>query len=78
MSATIPDPAGAPATPPVVRSVAYYVSLVSGAVTPAVVATVAVLHGQDAAVTAAALSAAWLAAVATISGGLGVIYRPTR
>jgi hypothetical protein len=78
MSATIPDPSGAPSVPPVVRSVAYYVGLCSGAVTPAVVATVAVLHGQDAAVVAAALSAAWLSAVVTITGGLGVIYRPTR
>lgn len=74
---TIPDPAAAPAIPKPVRTAAYVVGLVVGAialVTPGAVAAIA----PDAAPVVTAVCGAIGSGVALIAGGLGVAYRPTR
>lgn len=71
---TAPD--NPPAIPPIVRTVAYFVALISGAAGTATVAITAVVH-PSAAATVAGVVGVILGAVTSIAGGLGVAYRPT-
>jgi len=64
------------AVPPAVRTVAYYVALVVGAVATGTTAVAAAVVPENAA-TVAAVAGAVSGVVATIAGGLGVVYRPT-
>ena len=74
---SIPDPESAPAIPEKVRTVVYVVSLVVGAITLAGPPAVAAIS-PDLAGPVSAVAGAIATVVATIAGGLGVAYRPTR
>lgn len=79
----LPDPSGAPEIPKRVRTVAYVVGLVVGAVSVAAISTVGTLAAAGVVDGAAALVVGALAGgvssvVGAIASGLGVVYRPTR
>lgn len=71
----IPDPTQAPAVPPAVRTAAYYTALVVGALGTAAIAVSAAV-APEYVTQVAAISGAATGAIATIAGGLGVVYRP--
>ena len=82
-SPQIPDPAKAPAIPDKVRTAAYIIGLVVGAVTLATTTTVGTLAAADVldgttALVVTAVSGGIGSVVGTIAAGLGVAYRPTR
>lgn len=74
---SIPDPSAAPVVPERARTVAYLVALVVGALGLAIPPAVAAI-APDASLAVSAVCAAAVSVVATIAGGLGVAYRPTR
>jgi hypothetical protein len=65
----------APAIPPVVRTIAYFTTLVVGALATAAT-TLAVTVWPAHAETVAAIAGAVTGVIATVCGGLGVAYRP--
>jgi hypothetical protein len=75
------DTSNPPTVPPKVRTIAYCVALVTGALgastitTTASLAAAGVMDGTTALVVAA-ISGGVLSTVGTIAGGLGVAYRP--
>jgi hypothetical protein len=73
---TTDTPAGAPAIPPQVRTVAYFAGLVLGGIT--ILATgVTAAVAPDAVGTVLAVCGAVTTAATFILGGLGVAFRPT-
>lgn len=69
------DTSNPPPVPPIVRTVAYYVALVTGALATGAVTVTAAL-APDHAPTVAAVAGAATSVVSIIAGGLGVAYRP--
>lgn len=73
---TVPSPDQAPAIPPRVRTIAYFVALGAGGIGGTVIGITAVV-APSAAAGVAGIVGAILSGIATVSGGLGVAYRPT-
>ncbi|MBF0817637.1 hypothetical protein E4U02_14620 [Microbacterium paludicola] len=75
------DTSSSPAFHPAVRTTAYVVALVAGAVCGGAITTMGTLAAAgvvdgDAALLIAAVSGGVLSVVTTIAGGLGVVFRP--
>lgn len=71
------SPGEPPAVPPLVRTVAYFVALVAGALGTTAIGITAVVSPAHTD-TVAGIVGAILGGITTIAGGLGVVYRPTK
>lgn len=71
-------PEGAPAVPDRVRTVAYFVGLVAGALVLATVGIAPIWLDPETSERVVSTAGVLSAVAAFIAGGLGVVYRPTR
>ncbi|WP_156759574.1 hypothetical protein [Microbacterium karelineae] len=79
----VPDPAAAPTIPGPVRTTAYVIGLVVGALATSTITTAGALASAGAidgttGLVASVIAGGIASVVGTIAGGLGVAYRPTR
>lgn len=75
---SIPEPVEQPAVPPRVRTVAYFVGLITGALVLAATGLAPVWLAPEVAEDVVSTAGVLSGVAAFVAGGLGVAYRPTR